>query len=125
LKNSQETTMTNNNTAIGRSTPIRDGRDKITGTTRYATDISLPGMLHARFVTSPYAHARINHIDPADALALDGVVAVLTAADLPPIPATTRNRLLLARDRVIFTGQPVALILAENEGAALDAAELV
>lgn len=114
-----------NYTTIGRSTPLRDGQAKITGAVRYATDITLPGMLHARFVTSPYAHARIVEIDKADALKVAGVTAVLTADDLPPLAATSRNRLLLARDRVIFTGQPVALVLAENEGAALDAAELV
>ncbi|MFZ0549058.1 MAG: hypothetical protein WAM60_26665, partial [Candidatus Promineifilaceae bacterium] len=112
-------------TAIGRSTLIRDGQAKITGTTRYAPDISLPGMLHARFVTSPYAHARIIEIEKTEALAVEGVVAIMTADDLPKMAATSRNKLLLARDRVIFTGQPVALVLAENEMAAMDGAELV
>ncbi len=116
--------MTDTN-AIGRSIPIRDGQAKITGSVRYATDITLPGMLHARLVTSPYAHARILTIDTSDALNVDGVIAVMTADDLPTLTATNRRRLLLARDRVIFTGQPVALVLAENEAAALDGAELV
>jgi CO/xanthine dehydrogenase Mo-binding subunit len=82
-------------------------------------------MLHARFVTSPYAHARILGIDPSAALAMPGVAAVLTAKDLPDIPPEARNRLLLARDRVIFAGQPVALVLAETLAAAQDSVDQV
>ncbi|MCI0646745.1 MAG: xanthine dehydrogenase family protein molybdopterin-binding subunit, partial [Chloroflexi bacterium] len=111
--------------AIGRPTPMRDGPAKVTGATRFATDITLPGMLHARFVTSPHAHANIRAIDTAGALAVPGVVAVLAAGDLPALVPENRHRLLLARDRVIFAGQPVALVLAENEAAAADGAERV
>jgi CO/xanthine dehydrogenase Mo-binding subunit len=91
----------------------------------YAPDIHLPGMLHARFVTSPYAHANVVEIDVADALAVPGVAAVLTAGDLPDLVPENRQLLLLARDRVIFCGQPVALVLAESEAAAQDGADLV
>ena len=111
--------------AIGQPAILRDGRAKVTGALRYAPDIHLPGMLHARPVTSPYSHARIVTIDASDSLAVPGVVAVLTAGDLPDFPAENRRRLLLARGRVIFTGQPVALVLAENEEAAADGAELL
>lgn len=112
-------------TNIGRPTPLIDGPAKITGKTRYASDLQAPGMLHARFVTSPHPHARILNIDASQALALPGVVAVLTAQNLPNITPATRAYLLLARQRVIFVGQPVALVLAEDEATAQDAAELV
>lgn len=111
--------------AIGKATPILDGREKLTGHIQYAPDLALPGMLHARFVTSPHAHARITGIDATAATAVPGIVRVLTAADLPDIPAKSRNRLFLARERVIFAGQPVALVLAETPAAAQDGAEQV
>ncbi|RMG98825.1 MAG: hypothetical protein D6706_06470, partial [Chloroflexi bacterium] len=68
---------------IGRPMPLLDGPEKVTGKLRFAPDLQIPGMLHARFVTSLYAHARILGIDTADARAVPGVTAVLTAADLP------------------------------------------
>ena len=111
--------------SIGRPTPLLDGREKVTGAVRYAPDLKLPGMLYARLVTSPYAHAGIKGIDVEAALAIDGVTAVLTAADLPDIPPKSRNRQLLARERVIFAGQPVALVLAENAAAAQDGVDQV
>ncbi|MCB0093243.1 MAG: hypothetical protein KDE54_35385, partial [Caldilineaceae bacterium] len=111
--------------AIGRRTRLVEGESKVTGKIRFVSDISLPGMLHARFVVSPHAHARITSVDTGAAAALPGVAAVLTASDLPNVPPVSRQRLLLARDRVIFAGQPVALILAESEAIAEDALELV
>ena len=110
---------------IGQDIRLQDGRAKVTGAVRYTPDIQLHGLLYGRLVTSQMAHARIEAIDTAAAEALPGVVRVLTAADLPPIPPTQRHTLLLARERVIFTGQPVALVLAESEAAATDAAEQV
>jgi CO/xanthine dehydrogenase Mo-binding subunit len=112
-------------TAIGKPTPLIDGRAKVTGTLRYTPDLSLPGMLHARLVVSPHAHARINQIDTQEALNVPGVVAVFTAHDLPEFAPTSRDRLLLARDRVIFVGQSVALVVATNEAAATDGADKV
>jgi len=111
--------------AIGRPTPLIDGRERVTGAIRYAPDLIVPGMVQGRFVTSPYAHARILSLDKSAALAIPGVVAVLTADDLPNIPPDDRSHLLLARGRVIFPGQPVALVLAETLAAAADAVELV
>ncbi len=110
---------------IGRDLPLLDGPAKLRGTLRYTPDIMLPGMLHARLVLSPYPHARVRAIHTEDARRVPGVVAVFTAQDLPDIPPTNRHRLLLARDRVIFVGQPVALVLAESEAAAADGAERV
>jgi CO/xanthine dehydrogenase Mo-binding subunit len=110
---------------VGKRTPLIEGRAKVTGKIRYTSDLQLPGMLHARLVTSPHAHARIVNIDTSQAMVLPGLAAVLTAQDLPYIEPASRPRLLLARGRVIFAGQPVALILAENEAAAQDALDLV
>jgi CO/xanthine dehydrogenase Mo-binding subunit len=89
---------------------------------RYTADLQLPGLLHARLVTSLYAHAKLRRVDATAARAVPGVVAVLTAQDMPGIAPSTRGRLLLARDRVIFSGQPVALVIATSEAAAEDGA---
>jgi CO/xanthine dehydrogenase Mo-binding subunit len=110
---------------IGRPTRLQDGRAKVMGTIRYATDLELPGMLYVRLVGSPYAHARLEAVDTSAAEAVPGVVAVLTAADMPNVAPSGRAQLLLARDRVIFAGQPVALVAAESEAAAAEAAEQV
>lgn len=110
---------------IGKPTPLFDGHEKVAGTLRFAPDLKMRDVLHARLVTSVHAHARIEAIHTEDAMQVDGVVAVLTAADLPNIEPTGRQRLLLARDRVQFVGHPVAMVVAETEAAAEDALELV
>jgi CO/xanthine dehydrogenase Mo-binding subunit len=110
---------------LGRPKPVVDGRAKITGATRFVADLQLPGLLHARPVLSLYAHARLKQLDTSEAARVPGVVKVLTARDLPRVAPTGRMQLLLARDRVIFAGQPVALVLATSEAAAQDAAGLV
>ena len=111
---------------IGVRRPRIDAPEKVTGATRYAADGYVHGLLHARLVLSTEAHAVIRGLETADALALPGVVAVLTAADLP-IAASGNDRTAepLAREEVVFAGQPVALVVAETEAAAQDAAELV
>ena len=112
---------------IGRSLPRLDAAEKVSGVTRYAADLRLPGMLHARLVLSPHPHARIVRIDGKRAAALPGVVAVLSARDLPiPHPdPSNRNRSPLALDRALWNGHPVAGVVAESEAAAEDAAGLV
>ena len=99
-----------------------DSEEKVRGTTRYAADQRQPGLLHARIVPSIYAHARIRSIDASAALAMPGVVAVLTAADLP-IATVEDMRMFepLARDEALFVGHPIALVIAETETAAADA----
>jgi len=94
----------------------------VTGGVRYVADLPLPGLLHARLVTSLYAHAILKRIDKTAALATPGVVAVLTADDMPQIAPSSRGRLLLARRRLLFAGQPVAMVLATSEVAAEDGA---
>jgi CO/xanthine dehydrogenase Mo-binding subunit len=111
---------------IGVPSPRLDSEPKVRGTTRYAADLPLPGLLHARLVLAHEAHANITGIQTEAALAMPGVVAVLTAADLP-IVASGQGRAYepLAREEVIYAGQPVALVVAETEALATDGAELV
>ena len=113
--------------AVGTSILRRDGPEKLTGQARYAGDLALPGLLHARLVLSPYASAKIERIDTAAAAKLPGVVAVYTADDLALKGSETGARRLnfLARDRVVFTGQPVAVVLGETEAQAADGAAAV
>jgi len=112
--------------AIGVPLPRPDSEAKVRGNTRYAADRRHPDALHARPVLAPYAHARIESIDVAAAAAAPGVAAVLTAADVP-FRTDDVDRLVepLARDEVVFAGQPVALVIATSAAAAADAAELV
>jgi len=114
---------------------VEDAR-LVTGAGTYVDDVSLPGMLHACFVRSPFPRARVRGIDSSAALALPGVRFVLTAADLNPgvreqwhtavgrrSPETPRPP--LADDEVRFVGDPVALVVAESRYVAEDAAERV
>jgi CO/xanthine dehydrogenase Mo-binding subunit len=112
--------------AIGRSRKRIDGEAKVRGATRYVADLPVPGLLHARPVLAVDAHARILAIDADAAREVPGVVAVLTAADLPLAPgASGRTGEPLAREEIVFAGQPVALVVAESEAAAMDGAGLV
>jgi CO/xanthine dehydrogenase Mo-binding subunit len=106
---------------IGVSRPRPDSEPKVRGETRYAADRPMIGLLHGRLVLAPYAHARIRGIDRSAALGMPGIVAVLTAADLPIVGGDGRVGEPLARDEVVFAGQPVALVLGETPAAAADA----
>ena len=111
---------------IGVRRPRVDAPDKVAGVTRYAADGHVHGLLHARLVLSTEAHGLIRAIDTDAALEVPGVVAVLAAADLPTATqGTDRTAEPLAREEVVFAGQPVAIVVAESEAAAEDAAELV
>src|SRR5579859_5688120 len=114
-------------TAVGKPTRRQDAPDKLTGRARYAGDLGFPGLLHARLVLSPYAHARIVSIDTSAALALPGVVAVYTSETLGMANAdsTSRSQAPLARNEVCWAGHPVAIVLAETEAAAEDGAGAV
>jgi aerobic carbon-monoxide dehydrogenase large subunit len=114
---------------------IEDNR-LLTGRGTFVDDVTRPGMLHACFVRSPFARATINGIGTDAALALPGVRAVFTAADLNPdvreawhavagkdIPDTPRPP--LAEGEVKFVGDPVALVVAESRYIAEDAVELI
>lgn len=112
---------------LGKGHRLIEGLEKVTGSAKYAGDLMLPGMLHARLVLSPYAHARIVSIDTSAAHAAPGVVAILTADDLPTRnrAVNSRHSAVLAKDRVLWRGQPVVVVVGETEMAARDAADLV
>jgi aerobic carbon-monoxide dehydrogenase large subunit len=114
---------------------VEDNR-LLTGHGTFVDDVTRPGMLHACFVRSPFARARITRIDTAAAVAMPGVLAVFTAEDLNPdvreawhavagkdIPDTPRPP--LAEGEVKFVGDPLALVVAESRYLAEDAVELV
>src|SRR6266508_3053789 len=112
---------------LGKGRKSIDGLEKITGRARYVADLRLPGMLHARPILSPYAHAEIVSVDASAARRLPGVVAVFVADDLPTRDRAinSRHSAVLAQGKVYFRGQPVVLVVAESEAIARDAADLV
>src|SRR3954468_21105813 len=105
------------------------------GARPYTDDLREPAALYAIFVRSGFAHAKINSIDTSEALAAPGVVGVFTAADFelapfeaagPPVKTPEEmRRPVLATDTVRFIGEPVAVVVAETRGEAVDASELV
>jgi CO/xanthine dehydrogenase Mo-binding subunit len=113
--------------SIGRSIRRIDGGEKVTGLTRFAGDLQLSRMLHARLVLSPHAHARIVKIDGSEAAGRPGVLGVFAAADLglAKTDPTARSKSPLALDRALFVGHPVVAVVAETAAMAEDAAALV
>ncbi len=119
--------------------PIRhDGLEKVTGQARFGADVHLSGMLHGKILRSPHAHARVKSIDPSRALALPGVKAVATSADLPQLSgrpvevaegAALNPRFLsnniLAADKVLYRGHAIAAVAAENPHVAEEALSLI
>lgn len=124
---------------IGKSVKRREDKRFLTGKGRYTDDLKLPGMTHAAFVRSPYAHAKIVSIDFSAAMAQPGVVAVFVGKDCPDysIPAgwqvdfkngDTMNEPqhpLLAIDKAVHIGENVAIVIAETLEMARDAVEFV
>ena len=105
-----------------------DGLAKATGLAVYADDIQLPGMLHAKTLRSPVAHARIRSIDTSRAEALPGVHAVITGRDLPiryGVIPWTPDETALAVDKVRFIGDEVAAVAAVDEDTAEAALDLI
>ena len=114
--------------AVGKSLRKVEGLSKATGEAVYADDIVLPGMLHAKTLRSPHAHARIVSIDASKALALEGVHAVITGADLPTkygVIPWTKDENALAVDKVRFIGDEVAAVAAVDEDTANAAVRLI
>jgi CO/xanthine dehydrogenase Mo-binding subunit len=121
---------------VGRSVPRLEDRPLLLGQGRFAADISFPGQWHMRVVRSSVAHGKIKSTDATAALKLPGVHAVWTAADvahIPPIPFRLTGlktldpyrQPVLAKEVVRYVGEPVAVIFADEEYLAEDAAELV
>jgi len=108
---------------IGTRTKRVEGFEKVTGSMRYTEDLQLPGMLHARLLVSPHPKAKIVRIDKRAALAVPGVVAVVTSADLAKLGKDARA--LLAESQTSYTGEPVAVLVAESEAAAVDGIDVL
>ena len=108
---------------VGRSTPRIDGAKRVTGTATYTGDVRRPGMLYARVLRSPHAHARIKRIDVAKAQAMPGVKAVVTHENCRVVWSSgdTRNKRLLFNNPVRFAGDAVAAVAAETRHVAEDA----
>ena len=125
-----ETTRTSS--ILGHPVRRREDPRLVTGAGRYVDDLTPVGCLHAAFFRSPVAHANIRSIDTSGARSVSGVVAVLTAADLhlparvgfPMVPPALA-RAAIADERVRFAGEAVAVVIAENREAAVDAAQRV
>src|SRR5579884_2835718 len=123
---------------VGESIKRKEDPRLITGNGQYLDDVKLPNMAHAAILHSPHAHARIISIDTTAARALPGVIDVITGADLVdsvnPLPCAmpaggVENHLathrVLAVDKVRFTGDNVAVVVAEDPYIAHDALELI
>ena len=114
---------------VGESISRSGARERVTGQLAYAADMRLPGMLHAKLVTLDCSRARILSIDTRAAQALAGVRCILTAADLPqPVPRfgpVESDRPVLATGETRYYGEPVAVVAADSEEAAREAAGLV
>jgi CO/xanthine dehydrogenase Mo-binding subunit len=122
---------------IGTRQPRPDGVDKVTGRARFGADISLPGMLVGKVLRSPLPHARIKSIDTAKAEALSGVKAVITRDDFEDLPSEfvpagemlvnyrdmVRN--VMAREKVLYEGHPVAAVAATSAKIAKEALKLI
>ncbi|MDH3255895.1 MAG: molybdopterin-dependent oxidoreductase, partial [Acidobacteriota bacterium] len=123
--------------SFGQRVRRNEDRRLLTGRALFVDDVNLPGMLHCAFVRSPHAHAKLGAIDVSRALERRGVAAVYTAKDLgaywchgpllvPPPPIercvfNERTQVPLAKDKVRYVGEPVALIVAESRYVAEDA----
>ena len=108
---------------VGTEVPRIEGRDKVTGASRYAVDVALPGMLWARFARGQVPHASLARVDVSKARSLPGVHAVLTGADIGDIRVgvSVKDMPLLCTDRVRYVGDPIAAVAAESPLQAADA----
>jgi len=113
---------------IGKPVALVDAAGKTTGQGKYTDDLSVPGMLIGKILHSPFPHARIKRIDTSKALALDGVVTVVVGTDAPNkygILPVGHDETALAVDKVRYVGDNVACVVAETEGIAEKALELI
>ena len=113
--------------------PIRhDGTDKVTGRAKYGADFSASDLLHGKVLRSPHAHAKIKSIDVSKALAYPGVKAVITGQDMPISKMESPGRTakfasdnVMAREKALYKGHPVAAVAAVNAHVADSAALLI
>src|SRR4030042_560293 len=114
---------------LGTNRPRVDATLKVTGKAIYLHDIRLPGMLECKLLKSPYAHAKILHIDTRKAEKLPGVRGVLTYKDVSQIPirahSSPHHTCRVLPKEVFFVGEQVAAVAAETHEVARDAIELI
>src|ERR1700710_765149 len=121
---------------IGQRTIRPDGVDKVTGRAAFAADTNMPGMIWGKVLRSPHPHARIKSIDTSKAEALPGVKAVVTAKDIVDFPLDKSVMLgiqdmrwmcrnVMAREKALFPGHPIAAVAATTEAIAAHACELI
>jgi 4-hydroxybenzoyl-CoA reductase subunit alpha len=113
---------------IGAYVPMVDGPEKVSGHAKYTADFIAPGTLAGRIYRSPYAHAEILDVDVAEALALPGVLAIVTGDDCDKpfgVLPIARNEYPLARGKVRYKGEPVAAVAAIDEATADKAIRLI
>lgn len=111
---------------IGISIPRKESWDKVTGAAKYNSDINTPNTLYAKILPSPYAHAIIKHIDISRASKASGVQAIITGDYLPVLSGPViEDRPPIAKDKVRYYGEPVALVVANSEAEAMNAVKLI
>ena len=124
-----EIVLKNTSTVVGSNVGRRDALAKVRGEAKYAADIERPGMVYGKVVRSPYARARVKGINSGPALAVPGVLAVFTATDIPGHnrvgARAVKDQPVLVEEMVILPGEAVALVVAESNEAAAEAAKLV
>lgn len=107
---------------IGKNFTPPDVRAKITGKAKYAEDFTADGMVYVKMLLSPMPNANVTNIDASEALAMDGVIDILTAEDVPP-PPPPGNPMLTNNPK--YVGQPILAIAAETESIAADALDKI
>ena len=112
---------------VGKPVPKLENREKVLGKAEYIADLYRPGMLHGAILGSPYPHARILGYDVSQALAAEGVVAVVTGDDvgLGRMGAFIKDEHAIAKGKVLYVGEPVAAVAAETEAQARAACRLI
>lgn len=111
---------------VGKDIPRIDAFEKVTGTALYTADMKLQGMLHAKLLKSPHAHARIIRIDTSEAEKLLGVRAILTGKAVPyKFGIYMQEKEMLAQEKVRHVGEPVVAVAADTEEIAEQAVELI
>ena len=118
--------------SVGKSVPRIESEEKVTGRLQYLEDLKLSGVLHAKILRSPVAHARIVSIDAQAAAKLPGVVAILTREDIVDSPAydshygpVYKDQTIVAVDKVRYVGDPVAAVAASRLDIAEEAMDLI
>ena len=129
--------LVTNNKWIGQRTIRPDGMDKVTGRAQFAADTTMPGMIWGKVLRSPHPHARIKSIDTSKAEKLPGVMAVMTSKDIVDFPVDKGPVMLgiqdmrwmcrnvMAREKALFHGHPVAAVAAISQAVATEALKLI